>query len=83
MTNPFDAAIERLRRSETQGCEPDIEAAIRVLEAAGRVDKSSLEGWLAATRLKLREDIRRSGLIRKAFDDMSALLSALPDKEKK
>ena len=35
MTNPFDAAIERLRRSETQGCEPDIEAAIRVLEAAG------------------------------------------------
>jgi len=36
MSNPFDAAIERLRRSETQGCEPDIEAAIRVLEAAGK-----------------------------------------------
>jgi len=49
MTNPFDAAIERLRRSETQGCEPDIEAAIRVLEAAGKAreakDKYVMAGF--------------------------------------
>jgi len=49
MTNPFDAAIERLRRSETQGCEPDIEAAIRVLEAAGKVDKNNCLDYLHHT----------------------------------
>ena len=80
MTNPFDAAIERLRRSETQGCEPDIEAAIRVLEAAGRVDKERfIEGIDEANQFdRLHRNVMSGyGLF---IEDLEAIAAALPDK---
>jgi len=81
MTNPFDAAIERLRRSETQGCEPDIEAAIRVLEAAGKVDKERAVRYMSNIGVGAYETDGESPYTPsdKQADSIRALLSALPE----
>jgi len=84
MTNPFDAAIERLRRSETQGCEPDIEAAIRVLEAAGKVDKERAVKYMSNIGVGAYETDGESPYTPgdKQAASIRALLAALPEEVK-
>jgi hypothetical protein len=84
MTNPFDAAIEELRWIlETTYLPSEISNAIRVLEAAGKVDKGKiLEVW---ERLKAPE-IYESPKTKNDYSDADMMLrilfEALPEKEK-
>ena len=83
MSNPFAAVISDLRwiisNHETADFAPivDIEAAIRVLEAAGKVDKERAIAMLGNMTVNLHDKwgLRVKGHIR-------ALLAALPDEVK-
>ena len=87
MTNPFAAAINYLRgsyglmsASEYQKEKPDIESAIRVLEAAGKVDKERfIEGIDEANQFgRLHRNVMSGyGLF---IEDLEAIAAALPDK---
>lgn len=76
MSGPFDAAIEIIRRFNrksfgyTEKETAQLEAAIRVLEAAGKVDKG--RAFIAITWIP--EDRMPKGL--------RDILAALPDKER-
>jgi len=70
MTNLFAAAIECLRNEDLEFCGDDNQPAIRVLEAAGRVDKEWTLFWLD------KEHLTMPGY---RVDAFLALLAALPD----
>ena len=94
MTNPFDAAIDTLRATmEGDWMMNDdyyviprvksLEAAIRVLEAAGKVDKERfIEGIDEANQFgRLHRNVMSGyGLF---IEDLEEIAAALPDKEKK
>ena len=95
MSNPFDAAIKKLRNEFLvyDGLYPSLakqyEAAIRVLEAAGRVDKEdaidNLDGLvvcfygMVVGEKAADIDISRYSNIRPSHGQTRALLSALPE----
>ena len=91
---PFDTAIRILQDSTIRlrafNVKPnDIDAAIRVLEAAGKVDKAHCLDKLDFLRRMAGED--KFGFVRYSEDGLAifptaqirALLESLPDKEEK
>ena len=87
MSNPYDAAIAvlraDLRTAITKGTseEKQERAAIRLLEAAGKMDRQRLCAVVYdfGGFLKAANEADMKGLA----GDLEAILSALPDKEKK
>jgi len=83
MKNPFEAAIKILLREELRFVDPPngIGAAIRVLEAAGKVDKKSALALLDEAAVWGNAE----GENWQGEDSFRALLESLPDepKEKK
>jgi hypothetical protein len=74
----FDAAIRELRIALAELAYDDdreqVRAALRVLEAAGKVDKRQAEAWLDAAHAGCPDyDVK---------DDIRALFAALPDAPK-
>jgi hypothetical protein len=90
MTNPFDAAIAILLdeaiMDEYLGTKKShLRKAIRVLEAAGRVDNRAIKrlaGWADfCERLAQKNGIIWLDDDDAAYDQIHALLAALPEKE--
>jgi hypothetical protein len=81
-SGPFDASLETLRYNvmvSHSWVKEDYEAGIRVLEAAGKVDKmKALDGLEALRAMMSRELFMDTG---STFQSFRALLEALPDKE--
>jgi hypothetical protein len=79
---PFDAAIGMLRGKGIRLFPPtEVQAAIRVLEAAGKVDKvKALDGMETLRAMMSRELLMNTG---PTFQLVHALLEFLPDKEQK
>ena len=76
---PFDTSLTVLRYGIGDG--EDFEAAIRVLKAAGKVDKGkALDGMEAMRAMMSRELFMNTGL---TFQAIYTLLEALPEKEEK
>jgi hypothetical protein len=74
---PFDTSLTVLRYGIGDG--EDFEAAIRVLEAAGRVDRSkALDGMEILRAMMSRELLMNTG---PTFQLVRALVEALPGKE--
>lgn len=91
---PFDAAIDVLEGGEHVdywvriGCGRELTSAIRVLEAAGKVDKGRAIRTLATLLLVYTESGRIIPALEQALKDgavreIRVLLEALPDKEEK
>jgi len=82
----FDEAMRTLRvynasLTVSEAERSSREAAIRVLEAAGRVDRSkALDGMEAMRAMMSRELFMNTGL---TFQAIYTLLESLPDKEEK
>jgi hypothetical protein len=84
MSNPFDAAIDHLARlvklyPDGFAWGEECKAAIRVLEAAGKVDKGHSLLWLNAAIAKRDQEYPDS--VGQFSGQIRALLAALPDKE--
>jgi len=85
---PFDAAIKILRDSTIRlrafNIKPnDMDFAIRVLEAAGKVDKRGAGAAFALLTYGARERLRKTPMLKGLLEQIRALLEALPEKEGK
>lgn len=97
MNNPFEAAIQVLNQRKLaimcgleDGSDEDMLSAIRILEAAGKVDKASARQWIG----EYADAIRSSEAWKAVYEggnmnwfdevrhEISALLAALPGGEK-
>jgi len=87
MSNPFRAALGLLEM-HNDGSWDDLGSAIRILEAAGGVDKARLISLINESELRHAlmgggaADPQMYAIDADAESQLRALLSALPDKEK-